>query len=280
MVTPRWARRTLAGARSPVRDSSLPAMWSCVMRIARSPRSSAKCDRYRPADRVEQCDRAGRQHARRCARRRCRRPSIRRRSRTRADRAAIPCIGSRRRRLGIDLALVVIVDSEPSTLRLQPRNQSRAGPGDGRHAADVSRPSRTPRRDARGLPRHVPPPARRLRRRPRPHRAGSVVGAYQSGSSVSRPADGSPTQLTIGLRASRTWHVWLQRMHGRIVLRRSSPSLATRSGSAIWARVISTPSHTPSPTAHSAWPQSTTEPCRNTGVVSAAALTARQTRRC
>ena len=49
-------------------------------------------------------------------------------------------------------------------------------------------------------------------------------------------------QVTIGLRASRTWHVWLQRVHGR--MRSGSParSLATRSGSAIWARVISTTS--------------------------------------
>ena len=106
---------------------------------------------------------------------------------------------------------------------------------------------------------------------------GSVVGAYQSGSSVSRPADGSPTQLTIGLRTSRTWHVWLQRMHGRIVVARPVSSLATRSGSAICARVISTPSQTPSIRAVSAWPQSTIEPWRNTGVGATAVVTALQT---
>ena len=46
--------------------------------------------------------------------------------------------------------------------------------------------------------------------------AGPRAGAYQSGSSVSRPAVGSPMHVTSGLRASRTWHVWLQRVHGRI----------------------------------------------------------------
>jgi len=47
-------------------------------------------------------------------------------------------------------------------------------------------------------------------------------------------------------------------------------SFATRSGSASCARVISTPSQTPSPIAHSACPGSTIEPCRKTGAVTAA----------
>ena len=46
--TPRWARRTLAGARSPLRDSSLPAMWSGVTRIARGPSSSARATAIGP----------------------------------------------------------------------------------------------------------------------------------------------------------------------------------------------------------------------------------------
>ena len=69
------------------------------------------------------------------------------------------------------------------------------------------------------------------------------AGAYQSGSSVSRPAVGSPMHVTSGLRASRTWHVWLQRVHGRMRSGTPARSLATRSGSAIWARVISTAAH-------------------------------------
>ena len=42
MRTPAWARRTLAGARSPVRASSLPAMLSWVTSTARPPSSSAR----------------------------------------------------------------------------------------------------------------------------------------------------------------------------------------------------------------------------------------------
>ena len=58
----------------------------------------------------------------------------------------------------------------------------------------------------------------------------------------------------------------------------SVATFVARSGSAIWARVISTPSHTPSDNAHSAWPTSTTDPCRNTAVVTGtAARTARHT---
>ena len=48
MRTPHWARRTLAGARSPVRDSSLPAMWSWVISTARSPSSSARATAIGP----------------------------------------------------------------------------------------------------------------------------------------------------------------------------------------------------------------------------------------
>ena len=72
---------------------------------------------------------------------------------------------------------------------------------------------------------------------------GARAGTYQSGSSVSRPEVGSPMHVTIGFRASRTWHVWLQRVHGRIRSGCPARSLATRSGSAIWARVISTAAH-------------------------------------
>ena len=48
-------------------------------------------------------------------------------------------------------------------------------------------------------------------------------------------------QLTSGLRASRTWQRWLQSTQGRMLLGvRRRPACGARSGSAIWARVIST----------------------------------------
>ena len=86
--------------------------------------------------------------------------------------------------------------------------------------------------------------ARRLPRVPSPVPAGpppntttclgSVAGAYQSGSSVSRPLVGSPMHVTIGLRTSRTWHVWLHRVQGRISSRASRAAFrrgpARRSG--------------------------------------------------
>ncbi len=48
MRTPRCCKREFAGARSPVRDSSLPAMLSCVIRMARSPSSSARATAIGP----------------------------------------------------------------------------------------------------------------------------------------------------------------------------------------------------------------------------------------
>ena len=48
MRTPAWARRTLAGARSPERASSLPAMLSCVTSTARPPSSSARATAMGP----------------------------------------------------------------------------------------------------------------------------------------------------------------------------------------------------------------------------------------
>ena len=53
MRTPAWARRTLAGARSPLRASSLPAMWSCVTSTARVAELLGQSDADRSADRVE-----------------------------------------------------------------------------------------------------------------------------------------------------------------------------------------------------------------------------------
>ena len=54
--TPRCWSRTLAGARSPVRDSSLPAMLSWVTRTARLAELLGQRHRDRTADRIEEHD--------------------------------------------------------------------------------------------------------------------------------------------------------------------------------------------------------------------------------
>jgi hypothetical protein len=99
--------------------------------------------------------------------------------------------------------------------------------------ATVARPPRRPVRSTRvtSWPRMAAmraasnpagPPPTTVTRRTR------AAGASQSGSSVSRPLVGSPMHVTIGLRASRTWHVWLQRVHGRMRSGVPARSLATR----------------------------------------------------
>ena len=90
MRTPAWARRTLAGARSPVRASSLPAMLSWVTSTARAAELLGEGDGDRAADRVEHHDVAvvGQRDRRRGGRRRRRRRPRRRRRRTRGRRAA------------------------------------------------------------------------------------------------------------------------------------------------------------------------------------------------
>ena len=155
----------------------------------------------------------------------------------------------------------------------------RAGPGDRGHAADAA-PARSTRRGGRGWRRRGPSPARRRRRR-RPRRGAAAARGHV------------PVGI-LGLAARRRLaDAGDDRVAGvahlaRLVAADARPdragapdrSLATRSGSAIWARVISTPSQTPSPTAHSAWPQSTTEPCRNTVVSAQRRLDRRGRRRC
>ena len=61
-------------------------------------------------------------------------------------------------------------------------------------------------------------------------------------------------------------HAWLHRKHGLILLVSPVRQYVTRSGSAIWARVISTRSQTPSAMAASANDTSTTDPWSTTGV--------------
>ena len=84
MRTPAWARRTLAGARSPERASSLPAMLSCVTSTARPPEllGEGDGDRARRSDRTARRRRRPGARPRRAGRRPRRRPRRRRRSRT------------------------------------------------------------------------------------------------------------------------------------------------------------------------------------------------------
>ena len=237
-----WARRTLAGARSPVRDSSLPAMWSWVTRIARSPSSSASAtaigppigsnttivavvrQRDEPAPHVGDVD-----HGRHRDRRRSARPG----------REPVHCTITDPRSATRQLLAEADARRRVVGSRVRATRRAAARAGDGRDAAERGdRSTRSTRVAARGRD------ARRLQpgRTAADHddRVGEAAGAYQSGSSVSRPLVGSPTHVTIGLRTSRTWQVWLQRMHGRISSAVSAASFATSSGSAIWARVIST----------------------------------------
>ena len=74
--------------------------------------------------------------------------------------------------------------------------------------------------------------------------------------------------VTIGLRASRTWHVWLQRVHGRIASAVAGAQLGDEVGVGdLGPRHLDAVARagSSSPSAHSAWPTSTIEPCRNTG---------------
>ena len=218
MRTPAWARRTLAGARSPVRASSLPAMLSWVTSTARPPSSSARATPIGPpiGSNTTMSPSAGSAAAprRRSATSTTTAPSATSYSRRRGPspctaRRPSPaghvrrCRCARRRRAGRP--------RRPATRRAAP-----FGPADRRPARRARRPARRARRGGRGSPATRaasspagPPPTTATSR-------GARAGAYQSGSSVSRPDVGSPMHVTIGLRASRTWHVWLHRVHGRI----------------------------------------------------------------
>ena len=264
MRTPRWARRTLAGARSPVRDSSLPAIWSWVISTARVAELLGERDGDRAADRVEQRDRRRRPAAaavprgRRRRRARRRRSSIvvlaaaRRPSRCTARRTAP---SARRRRVaGAQLDAEAWRSRRPASRRGRP-----SGPGDRGHAAERRRRLDDRTSVAADAQRPEPSPGRPGRRRRRRRRAGGGAGAYQSGSSVSRPArrlaDAGDDRVAGVAHLAR-----LVAADARADPRRASParSLATRSGSAIWARVISTPSQRAGRRsrrrAHSAWP--------------------------
>ena len=114
----------------------------------------------------------------------------------------------------------------------------------------------------RAASRPATPPPRTVTAGPSPPTPAPSTGT--GASSVSCPVVGSTTQVTIGLRLSRTWQVWLHSTQGRIRSGCPARTLATRSASASCARVISTASAMPSATARSAISTSTIEPCAAT----------------
>ena len=250
----RCARRpgpacVLAGARSPERASSLPASWSWVTRTARRPELLGQRHADRSADRVEDHHVARRPAARR------RRGAGRATSSTSAPSSTSwsgspgcdrRCTARRRRPVRDVGGAEPHVDADagrprpPATRPAAPFGPATAGtPPSAVVALDDRDAVPAERGDARRSP------ARPVRRRRRPPTEAGGRAGYQSGSSVSRPDDGSPMHVTSGLRTSRTWHIWLQRVHGRIRSAWPARTLATRSGSAICARVISTPAHPP-----------------------------------
>ncbi len=85
-------------------------------------------------------------------------------------------------------------------------------------------------------------------------------------------------QLTAGLRGSRTWQAWLHSTHGRTVPGAPARTLLTSSGSAIWARVISTTSAAPDASASCAMATSTIDPCATTATCSGSASRTRRLR--
>ncbi len=218
MCTPRCWSRTLAGARSPVRDSSLPAMRSCVTSMARSPSSSASATRDRAADRIEEHHPPfGRElgdagphldHVQD----RCIVNDV-------VGRIAPAAAGA----LQHDLAWLgrPVVDPERHCRRRAARARRPATSPAGRPARRRrpchrrARCARRPARGGRAAPPPAPPPGRPARLRPRARRGPGSARSSPGPRSRAR-CDGSPTQVTIGLRTSRTWQVWLQRRHGRI----------------------------------------------------------------
>ena len=248
MRTPARASRALAGARSPVRESSLPAMWSWVTRTARAPSSSARATPIGPP--------IG--------------------SNTTTSPSAGSSTSPRRsvghvdhHRVGADLVLAPPGD--------------RAGALD--HRVGASRHLRRPRaarRPRAGRPRgRARRRAARWARRPRPTRPAAMParrasprarGSRRPGPSPARPDlrrrrrrnGGSPPARTSRDPPSRAPSS-ARRCTSRAGCARRAPgtsgcsgctagsasgaparSLATRSGSAICARVISTPAHGPS----------------------------------
>ena len=145
MRTPAWARRTLAGARSPERASSLPAMLSCVTSTAAAAELLGEGDGDRAADRVEQHDVAvGRQRgdARAGRRRRRGRRPRRATSYSRAPgRPPVHCT-THAARAGSSVVPVRTVDAEAGDLGRQPLDERAVRSGDGGEPAERRRAAR------------------------------------------------------------------------------------------------------------------------------------------
>ena len=262
----RWSR-VLASARSPgAREQGAGDLVGCHEGHlgARSGQPLGHTDPDRTADRVvdDAPDPPGRSRCRTRAGRARRAPGTTRPPRTPAGAGREPVASTTAVpratggvEVGRDVAStpVSIVTPEPLALVEQPLDEC------GRPFASGAGGPRSPTvPPGRAAPLDHPDPEASLRRepertrdrRPRPRPQGRPpmrpLRSPPSASVVSWPLRGSPTQLTIGLRLSRTWQAWLQRMQGRTRFDVPSRTSATSRGSAIWARVISTRSATPS----------------------------------
>ena len=179
MRTPACARRTFAGARSPVRASSLPAMWSCVSSTARPPSSSAMATPAGPPTGSNDDDVTLRRHAAPCpaARRPRRARRRRRRRRSRGGPAANRCTARPPRRRATSVAPVRI--SAPARTASAASHSTRAALGPATPASPPVTGSRStivtwwPRRPAtRATSRPAGPPPTTTTSRGR--RAGRV----------------------------------------------------------------------------------------------------------
>ena len=220
-----------------VRLSSLPAMWSCVTstarvaellgegdarsvrRSGRTRRSSPVVGQRRPRPRAHVGDV---EHGRR--RRSTSYAAI---AGPRSGRTARPRPRSARRRSSAE------ADVDAERARISAASQSTSGRSGPATAAS------TAERSARSTSVDVVPAAGGDACRLQPGRTAAEHDDALGGARRARTSPGprsrgrcvgSPMHVTIGLRASRTWHVWLQRMHGRIASASPSASLATRSG--------------------------------------------------
>ena len=233
--TPARCRRVLASARSPVRDSRVPATWSWVTRATSRPapasHSATPTPTGPPTGSWTTTGPSGRRPAP------CR--SSASGSSTGHDRRR----PGRRSAAGRDpVASTTSAPSAPGGVEVGGRHLD-PGLDDDPLGAGTRPPATRPARPAARDPGPPPPPASapparsdRSTTRGRCPRSRQHPGAFEAGHaraddqhvpgrpdrsrrpgarSVSCPLRGSPTQLTIGLRLSRTWQAWLQRMQGR-----------------------------------------------------------------
>ena len=192
---------------------------------------------------------------RRRARPRCRR-THRCRSRPPASHVAGPSLGA-----GLDADARAGRTRPPASRRR--RGQALAAGAGGRHGHHAARPL-APLGDGDPVAQRRRPPGRPPGRRARAHHqhvGGAASGRRRAtGAGVARstlgrpswPVRGSTTQVTMGLRASRTWHVWLHRMQGRMRSASPAASLAHQVGVGDLGPGHLHASHAPSTSARSA----------------------------